>query len=122
VFEVELTSKEKEYLDSWFENPDEATTYFGTVLRVARRMREINRETKVFLRRWDRMRKVYLSKRERKYLFNTPYFEKNKVKSKIQDLEVHIHQKKKAKYLAGLMALPEKLRRLNRHRLQKELM
>ncbi len=43
MFEVELTSKEKEYLDNWFENPEEATTYFGTVLRVAKRMREINR-------------------------------------------------------------------------------
>ena len=119
--EVELTSKEKEYLDSWFENPKEAITYFGTVLRVAKRMREINREQKVFLRRWDKMRKVYLSKREQRYLANTPLFEKNKVKKQLQDLKVDIQFQNKAKHLSGLMALPERLERLNRYMLQERL-
>ncbi len=122
MFEVELTLKEKEYLDSWFENPKEAITYFGTVLRVAKRMREINREQRVFLKRWDKMRKVYFTKREQRYLANTPLFEKNKVKKQVQDLKVDIQFQNKAKHLSGLMALPERLGRLNRYRLQEKLM
>lgn len=122
MLEVKLTSKEKEYLDNWLENPEEATSYFGTVLRVVKRMREVNRDTRIYLRRWDKMRKVYLSKREQRYIANTPLFEKNKVKKQVQDLKLDIQFQNKAKHLSGLMALPERLERLNRHRLQKKLM
>lgn len=42
MYEVEFSEKEKQYLDEWIEYPDTAIVYYGAVIFVVEKLKEIN--------------------------------------------------------------------------------